>query len=107
MSTPTDQSLIASSFDDPAKCLWGCLKKGHTIKSFKEGDKFGFKQVYTFEDHLNQSLKPTHFKLVVYNEDIHRIKLKKHSYYMISDCVQEGHQLYKATNSTFFIELIK
>ena len=107
MSTLTDQNLIASSFEDPAKCLWGCLSKAHTIKSFKEGDKFGFKQIYTFEDHLNQSLKPVHFKLVVYDEDIHCIRLKKHGYYMISDCVQDGHQLYKATNSSFFTELIK
>ena len=107
MSTPTDQNLIASSFEDPAKSLWGHLKQVHTIKSFKEGEDFGFKQIYTFEDHLNQTLKPTHFKLVVYNEDIHRIKVKKRSYYMISDCVQEGHQLYKATNSSFFTELIK
>ena len=102
-----DQNLIANSFEDPAKSLWGCLNKVHTIKSFKEGDKFGFKQIYTFEDNLNQSLKPVHFQLAVYNEDIHSIKLKKRSYYMISDCIQEGQQLYKATNSSFITELIK
>ena len=107
MSTPADQNLIASSFEEPAKSLWGRLKQVHTIKSFKDDDKFGFKQIYTFEDHLTQSLKPVHFQLAVYNEDIHRIKLKKRSYYMISDCFQEGQQLYKVTNSSFITELIK
>ena len=104
---PADQNLIASSFEDPAESLWGRLKQVHTIKSFKDGDKFGFKQIYTFKDHLTQSLKPALFQLAVYNEDIHHIKLKKRSYYMISDCIQEGQQLYKATNSSFVIELIK
>ena len=58
---PADQNLIASSFEDPAKSLWGRLKQVHTIKSFKDDDKFGFKQIYTFEDHLTQSLKPVLF----------------------------------------------
>ena len=107
MSTPADQNLIASSFEDPAKSLWGRLKQVHTIKSFKDDDKFGFKQIYTFEDQLTQSLKPVHFQLAVYNEDIHHIKLKKCSYYMISDCIQEGQQLYKAKSNFFIIELIK
>ena len=73
-------SLIAKSFIDPSHSLWGCLKQVHSIQSFKEEDKFGFKQTYTLEDNLTQSLKPVHFKLVVYNDDIHHIKLKKRSY---------------------------
>ena len=96
MSTPADQNLIASSFEEAAKSLWGRLKQVHTIKSFKDDDKFGFKQIYTFEDHHNQTLKPTHFKLVVYNEDIHRIKLKKHSYYMISDLSKKANNVTKS-----------
>ena len=107
MTTPVDQNLIASSFEEPAKSLRGRLKQIHTIKSFKDDDKFGFKQIYTFEDHLTQSLKPVLFQLAVYNEAIHHIKLKKRSYYMISDCIQEGQQLYKVTNSSFITELIK
>ena len=96
MSTPTDQNLIVSNFEDPAKSLWGRLKQVHTIKSFKDDDKFGFKQIYTFEDHLTQSLKPVLFQLAVYNEDIHRIKLKKHSYYMISDLSKKANNVTKS-----------
>ena len=107
MSTPADQNLIASSFEEPAKSVWGRLKQVHTIKSFKDDDKFGFKQIYTFEDHLTQSLMPEHFQLASDRQDIHHFKLKKRSYYMISDCTQEGQQLYKATNSFFITELIK
>ena len=99
--------LIAESFKDPSHSLWGYLKQVHTIQSFKEEDKFGFKQIYTLEDNLTQSLKPVHFKLVVYNDDIHHIKLKKRSYYMISDCVQESQYVFRATQHSFIAELTK
>ena len=100
-------NLIAESFKDPSHSLWGCLKQVHTIQSFKEEDTFGFKQIFTFEDNLTQNLKPVHFKLLVYNDDIHHIKLKKRCFYMISDYVQESQYIFRATQHSFIAELIK
>tara|TARA_B100000586_G_scaffold219790_1_gene166791 strand:+ start:935 stop:1207 length:273 start_codon:yes stop_codon:yes gene_type:complete len=89
------------------QCLWGCLKRVHTIQSFKDDDKLGFKQIYIFEDYLTQNLTPVDFKLVFYNEDIHRVKMKKRGYYMISDCVQESQDCFKATQKSFIAEMNK
>ena len=97
--------LIASCFEDPGTSLWGRLKRVHPIQSFKDGEKYGFKKLFTFEDHLCPSLKPVYFKIVLYNEDIHFIKLKKNKYYMISDYIEESSSCFKVSQNCFIVEI--
>ena len=97
--------LIANCFEDQGHSLWGCLKRSHPIQSFKDGDKFVFKKLFTFADHLCPSLKPVYFKLVLFDEDIHFIKLKKNSYYMISDYIAESSSCFKVSQNSFIVEI--
>ena len=81
---------------------WGFLKHSHQIQSFLKDGKVGFKKMYTFQDNLSKNLEPKYFKLILYDEHIQSIKLKKNKYYMFSDCVIEDKHLVFTKNSFMF-----
>ena len=64
-----------------------------------------FKKMYTFQDNLTKNLEPKYFKLILYDEHIQSIKLKKNKYYTFSDCViEEGHLVFTKNSFIFTFE---